>query len=130
MAGTARPPWNYRRREGEPDRAQGVLQPVVRAVGAEGALGDDFAPAAGAGADLLQHLRGEWAVRQGLSCLVLAESVGSEVLMPLYNLALSFAKWLLASPHPAGLARRRAPRYTPPIHPCFDRVLAVIQPQR
>jgi hypothetical protein len=50
---------------------------------AEGAAGDDFAPALGEVADLLQHLGGELVARHGLSCLVLAEAVENEVLQPL-----------------------------------------------
>ena len=42
------------------------------AVVAEGAAGDDFAPALGEVADLLQQLGGELAARHGVSCLVLA----------------------------------------------------------
>jgi hypothetical protein len=53
------------------------------AVGAEGVFGDDFAPASGEGVDLLQHLGGELASRHSLSCLVLVESVGEEILQPL-----------------------------------------------
>jgi hypothetical protein len=50
---------------------------------AEGAFGDDFAPASGEVTDLLEHLGGALAARHGLSCLVLAEMGGNEVLQPL-----------------------------------------------
>jgi hypothetical protein len=50
---------------------------------AEGAAGDDFAPAGGEVADLLEHLGGELAARHGVSCLVLAETARGEVLQPL-----------------------------------------------
>jgi hypothetical protein len=39
---------------------------------AEGASGDDFAPAGGEGADLLKEFRGKFTARHGESCLVLA----------------------------------------------------------
>jgi hypothetical protein len=42
------------------------------AVIAEGAAGDDFAPALGEVTDLLEQLGGELAAWHGLSCLVLA----------------------------------------------------------
>jgi hypothetical protein len=50
---------------------------------AEGALGNDFAPAGGQVADLLEHLGGQLAARHGVSCLVLAEMARLEVLLPL-----------------------------------------------
>src|SRR5262245_42943261 len=46
---------------------------------AEGAAGDDFAPASGEVTDLLQQLGGELAARHGLSRLVLALTVRAEV---------------------------------------------------
>jgi hypothetical protein len=50
---------------------------------AEGAAGNDFAPAGGQVTDRLEQLRGELAARHGVSCLVLAEMVWDEVLQPL-----------------------------------------------
>jgi hypothetical protein len=50
---------------------------------AEGAAGDDFAPAGGQVANLLKHLGGGLAARHGVSCLVLAETADNEVRQPL-----------------------------------------------
>jgi hypothetical protein len=73
---------------------------------AEGAFGNDFAPALGEVADLLEQLGGELAAWHGLSCLVLAEAVENEVLWPLYDPPLSHAKLLMAS---AGVGTGRQP---------------------
>jgi hypothetical protein len=71
----------------------------------EGAAGDDFAPTGGEVPDLLEQFGGKVASRHGVSCLVLAESVGDEVLRPLYDPPLSHAKLLMASSSGMGAAR-------------------------
>jgi hypothetical protein len=55
----------------------------ARAGGAEGAAGDDFAPASGQVTDLLQEFSGEIASRHGVPCLGVANPGWLEVLQAL-----------------------------------------------
>jgi hypothetical protein len=68
-----------------------------RALVAEGAAGDDFAPVGSESTDFLEVLGGELAMRHGLSCLVLAQRNGDAFSLPLYRSALCWTKLFLAS---------------------------------
>ena len=64
---------------------------------AEGAAGDNFAPASGEVADFLEEFWGKFTACHGRYCLVLAAKGGKEFLSPLYEARLGLAKLLMAS---------------------------------
>jgi two-component system, NtrC family, sensor histidine kinase HydH len=68
---------------------------------AEGAAGDNFAPAGGQIADFLEEFRGKFTMRHGRYRLVLAAEGPEEFLSPLYDTRLGVAKLLMASRPPA-----------------------------
>jgi hypothetical protein len=64
---------------------------------AEGAAGDDFAPAGGGVADFLEDFRGKFTTCHGRYRLVLAAKVGEGRFGPLYDTALARAKFFMDS---------------------------------
>jgi hypothetical protein len=64
---------------------------------AEGAAGDDLAPAGSEVADFLEELGGKFATRHGRYHLVLAAKVREGLLGALYDTRLGLAKLLMAS---------------------------------
>src|SRR5580700_4095862 len=64
---------------------------------AEGAAGDDFAPAGGEVADFLEELRGKFTARHARYRLVLVAKGPEGLLGPLYDTRLGRAKLLMAS---------------------------------
>ena len=80
-----------------------------RAVIAEGASGNDFAPAGGQVTDFLEELGGKFTARHGPYYLVLRAKVREQFLSPLYDTRLGLAKLLMAS-RPSAVRKRRASR--------------------
>jgi len=64
---------------------------------AEGAAGDDFAPAGGQVADFLEEFRGKFTACHGRYYLVLASNGSEEFLSPLYDTPFGLAKLWMAS---------------------------------
>src|SRR5207244_8758098 len=70
-------------------REVGVQSPAVVA---EGASGNDFAPAGGEVTDFLEKFGGKFAARHGQYYLVLVAKVWDQFLSPLYDTRLGLAK--------------------------------------